>query len=177
MDKLCAETQAEMDKRRQRSDKISSLLGQYLLKGWRMLEDCCPVCDTILLMTKDGALYCVGCSEVDIQPSQKVARHTIDTVKLSGKSTHSKTSSNDDPGTSPSSRIPAANLAKSELSTNTSIETSTNLQSVESVLHNKIIDCSQQLIKTADLEEIRRLAVSIKALSEAFIVIRNCLHS
>ncbi|KAL5104828.1 Armadillo repeat-containing protein 2 [Taenia crassiceps] len=171
------ETQAERDKRRQRSDKISSLLGQYLLKGWRMLEDCCPVCDTILLMSRDGALYCVGCSEVDTQPSQVVEMSKIDTMKLNEKSPHSKNPSNDDPGASPSPRKLAATVGKSGLSINASFESSNNLQSVESILHSKIVDCSQLLAKTADLEEIRRLAVSIKALSEAFIVVRTCSHS
>ncbi|VDM25097.1 unnamed protein product [Hydatigera taeniaeformis] len=167
MDKLCTETPAERDRRHKRSDKISSLLGQYLLKGWRMLEDCCPVCDTILLMSKDGALYCVGCSEVDIQPLQKVGAAAIEPSKLNG---------NDENETSPSPPKLPATFVESEAPTNGSLETSINLQSVESILHRKIVDCSQQLTKAADLEEIRRLAVSIKALSEAFIVVRNCLH-
>ncbi|VDK21616.1 unnamed protein product [Taenia asiatica] len=177
MDDLCKKMQAESDKRRQRSDKISSLLGQYLLKGWRMLEDCCPVCDTILLMNRDGALYCVGCSEVDVQPSQKVQMPVNDTVTLNEKSNHSETSPKDDPEALPSPRKLAATSAEPEPSNTAFVESSTNLQSVESILRGKIFDCSQQLTRTADLEEIRRLAVSIKALSEAFIVVRTCSHS
>ena len=30
--------------RRERQDKISKLMGDYLLKGYRMLGDCCEVC-------------------------------------------------------------------------------------------------------------------------------------
>lgn len=63
-------------------------------------------------MSRDGALYCVGCSEVDIQPSQKVEVSTNDE-----KPTPSKTPS-DDPGASPSPRKIAATSAKSEPSTN-----------------------------------------------------------
>lgn len=30
--------------RRERQDKISKLMGDYLLKGYRMLSDCCDIC-------------------------------------------------------------------------------------------------------------------------------------
>jgi len=41
-------TEAEMkvlQARRERSDKISKLMGDYLLKGYRMLGVCCSHCD------------------------------------------------------------------------------------------------------------------------------------
>lgn len=53
MEVTTSDKRVEYEKHRKRSDKISSLLGQYLLKGWRMLEDCCPVCnvrDVILII-------------------------------------------------------------------------------------------------------------------------------
>ena len=31
--------------RRERSDKISKLMGDYMLKGWKMLGICCPECN------------------------------------------------------------------------------------------------------------------------------------
>lgn len=40
-------TEAEMkviQARRDRQDKISKLMGDYLLKGFRMLGECCDVC-------------------------------------------------------------------------------------------------------------------------------------
>lgn len=40
-------TEAEMkviQARRERQDKISKLMGDYLLKGYKMLGDCCEVC-------------------------------------------------------------------------------------------------------------------------------------
>jgi len=40
-------TEAEMkviQARKERQDKISKLMGGYLLKGYRMLGDCCDVC-------------------------------------------------------------------------------------------------------------------------------------
>lgn len=40
-------TEAEMkviQARRERQDKISKLMGDYLLKGYKMLGECCDVC-------------------------------------------------------------------------------------------------------------------------------------
>ena len=40
-------TEAEMkvlNTRRERQNKISALMGQYLLKGYKMLGTCCPIC-------------------------------------------------------------------------------------------------------------------------------------
>ncbi|XP_068457379.1 protein ZNRD2 [Clinocottus analis] len=61
-------TEAEMkviQARRERQDKISKLMGDYLLKGYRMLGECCDVCGTILLQDKQQKYYCVSCQELD----------------------------------------------------------------------------------------------------------------
>ncbi|TNN64262.1 Sjoegren syndrome/scleroderma autoantigen 1 [Liparis tanakae] len=61
-------TEAEMkviQARRDRQDKISKLMGDYLLKGYRMLADCCDVCGTIILQDKQQKYYCVSCQELD----------------------------------------------------------------------------------------------------------------
>ena len=36
--------QEKVNKSRERSDKISALMGQYMLKGYRMLGSACDVC-------------------------------------------------------------------------------------------------------------------------------------
>ncbi|XP_015744106.1 Sjoegren syndrome/scleroderma autoantigen 1 [Python bivittatus] len=51
--------------RRERQDKISKLMSEYLLKGYRMLGDCCEECGTILLQDKQKKLYCVACQELN----------------------------------------------------------------------------------------------------------------
>ncbi|AWO99909.1 putative arrestin-C-like [Scophthalmus maximus] len=51
--------------RRERQDKISKLMGAYLLKGYRMLGECCDVCGTILLQDRQQKHYCVSCQELD----------------------------------------------------------------------------------------------------------------
>ncbi|KAF7662517.1 hypothetical protein LDENG_00233660 [Lucifuga dentata] len=61
-------TEAEMkviQARRERQDKISKLMGDYLLKGYKMLGDCCDLCGTILLQDKQQKNYCVSCQELD----------------------------------------------------------------------------------------------------------------
>ncbi|XP_062404803.1 protein ZNRD2 [Sardina pilchardus] len=61
-------TEAEMkvlEAQRERQDKISKLMGGYLLKGYKMLGDCCQHCATILLEDRQKNLYCVACQELD----------------------------------------------------------------------------------------------------------------
>ncbi|XP_051900993.1 protein ZNRD2 [Pristis pectinata] len=61
-------TEAEMkviEARRERHDKISKLMGDYLLKGYRMLADSCVECGTVLLQDKKQKTYCVACQELN----------------------------------------------------------------------------------------------------------------
>ena len=62
-------TEAEMkviQARRERSDKISKIMGQYLLKGHKMLDRLCPQCNCILLqMNPNNNLHCVSCIDLD----------------------------------------------------------------------------------------------------------------
>ncbi|XP_038643391.1 protein ZNRD2 isoform X2 [Scyliorhinus canicula] len=51
--------------RRERQDKITKLMGDYLLKGYRMLADSCQECGTVLLQDKKQKNYCVACQELD----------------------------------------------------------------------------------------------------------------
>lgn len=51
--------------RRERQDKISKLMGDYLLKGYKMLGECCDICGTILLQDRQQKNYCVSCQELD----------------------------------------------------------------------------------------------------------------
>lgn len=53
--------------RRERSDQISKRMAEYLLKGYKMLGTCCPICATILLRDKGGHDYCIACRELDAE--------------------------------------------------------------------------------------------------------------
>ncbi|XP_066438664.1 protein ZNRD2 isoform X2 [Eleutherodactylus coqui] len=51
--------------RRERQDKISRMMGDYLLKGYRMLGESCDTCGTILLQDRQKKLLCISCQELD----------------------------------------------------------------------------------------------------------------
>jgi uncharacterized Zn finger protein (UPF0148 family) len=57
--------------RRERSDKISRLMGDYMLKGYKMLASSCSSCGTVELQDKQNRTYCVGCEEVDCEENSK----------------------------------------------------------------------------------------------------------
>ncbi|XP_004478655.1 protein ZNRD2 isoform X1 [Dasypus novemcinctus] len=59
-----AETKV-LQARRERQDRISRLMGDYLLRGYRMLGETCAECGTILLQDKQRKIYCVACQELD----------------------------------------------------------------------------------------------------------------
>jgi len=62
--------QQRLQMARERSNKISKVLGDYLLKGYKMLGSTCNKCQTILLEDRQGEDYCVGCTEVDVMNHQ-----------------------------------------------------------------------------------------------------------
>ena len=67
-------TEAQMkviQAKRERSDKISKLMGDYLLKGYKMLATSCPVCLTVELQDRTGTKFCVACTEVDCHETSK----------------------------------------------------------------------------------------------------------
>ncbi|XP_061659994.1 protein ZNRD2 isoform X2 [Syngnathoides biaculeatus] len=51
--------------RRERQDQISKVMGEYLLKGYKMLAECCDVCGNILMQDRARRNYCVSCQELD----------------------------------------------------------------------------------------------------------------
>ena len=57
--------------KRERSDKISKLMGDYLLKGYKMLATSCGVCYTVELQDRSGLKFCVACQEVDCHETSK----------------------------------------------------------------------------------------------------------
>ncbi|KAG0719278.1 Sjoegren syndrome/scleroderma autoantigen 1 [Chionoecetes opilio] len=77
-----------IEARRDRNNKISALMGQYLLKGYKMLATCCPVCDCVLLEDRVKEKFCVGCLEVDADTkkdnpavSEEAARGTVQEIQ------------------------------------------------------------------------------------------------
>ena len=95
--------------KRERSDKISKVMGDYLLKGYKMLATSCPLCLTIELQDKQGATFCVACQEVDCHEtskddpalSQQAASRIIQEEAFSSSNTRDSPA----PSTAPSQRI------------------------------------------------------------------------
>ena len=51
----------EIEQKRQRSDMYSKKMGEYLLKGWKMLNEYCPVTgDVPLMQNREGRKYSVA---------------------------------------------------------------------------------------------------------------------
>lgn len=55
-----------IEARQERSNQISKLMGEYMLKGYRMLDRVCH-CGTILLQNRDGVDCCVACKELETE--------------------------------------------------------------------------------------------------------------
>lgn len=93
-------TPAEMkiiEAKRERNNQISRLMGEYMLKGYRMLDKLCDECGTILLMDRNEELYCVACAELSSETSkddpvlsEKAALATVMEHQQKNKSSTSK---------------------------------------------------------------------------------------
>ncbi|XP_045106229.1 protein ZNRD2-like [Portunus trituberculatus] len=77
-----------IEARRERNNKISSIMGQYLLKGYKMLAVTCAVCDCVLMEDRLKNKYCIGCLEVDADTkkdnpavSEEAARRTVQEIQ------------------------------------------------------------------------------------------------
>lgn len=69
--------------KRERSNKISKIMGQYLLKGYRMLGSTCNKCQAILVQDRQGVDYCIGCSEVDAPEQDEVSLNSCPSSQTS----------------------------------------------------------------------------------------------
>ena len=107
--------------KRERSDKISKVMGDYLLKGYKMLATSCRVCYTVELQNKQGGKFCVACQEVDCHEtskddpalSQQAASRIIEEEAFSSVSTVSPVSaSNSRTATLPARTEPQPALAR-----------------------------------------------------------------
>ncbi|VDN99701.1 unnamed protein product [Rodentolepis nana] len=147
-----AENSMEKERQRQRSDKISQILGQYLLKGWRMLDKSCPTCDTILMLNREGKLFCVSCNEIDNQnpePKPKSVQNgasSIENIKL----------------TPNQQAYDYSKLLKG-------METNANLKETQSAIVNAIYTCSQRIIYASVPMDAEGYANAAKSLSEALL--------
>jgi hypothetical protein len=54
-------SQEEMRAKRAKSDKAASKMSELLIKGWKMLGECCNECSVPLMENKKKEIICTGC--------------------------------------------------------------------------------------------------------------------
>ncbi|VDN13866.1 unnamed protein product [Dibothriocephalus latus] len=184
---MATEEDIAMRQYRARSDKISSIMGGYLLKGWRMLGETCDACDTILLMDREGQTYCIGCSEIDGKhdpPAPAVTSGGGLTNGASGDKQLTPVSQDSHTTTReyavltehPASSVEMATVMVPRAPSNQSLETgpSTGLPAPVSAIRDKLLFCLSRLESCDSAEEIQQWAGAIKGLSEAFVCVKKC---
>ncbi|KAK6180647.1 hypothetical protein SNE40_008656 [Patella caerulea] len=181
-------TEAEMkiiEARRERSNKISKLMGDYLLKGYKMLGITCRECETILLQDRHGNNYCVACSELDSDTDKddplKNQTAALTQVKEQQRVTSREETEFEDLPLQPDSQIIEPELPPLAVVTNNQNVTSSNptinsgtcsipssdlIQSV-AVLRNKLRWATEELDKTASIEYTIQLCQLIKSCADA----------
>jgi len=73
--KLCASEEAELKRKQQHNDKLSSLMGSYMLRGFKMLDENCALCSTILLQSRAGVKKCIACEDMGKAPAAPSSFH------------------------------------------------------------------------------------------------------
>ncbi|KAM3188270.1 hypothetical protein ACTXT7_000586 [Hymenolepis weldensis] len=152
-----AEAPTDRERHRQRSDNISQIMGQYLLRGWRMLDKCCPTCDTILMLNREGKLYCIGCSEVDNQNKQEPEPKSMQNQLNNGETTKQ---------TQPQPVVDYSKLL-------TAMKSNASLNETQSTIMNAIHTCSQRIIYSSLPIDAERYANAAKSLSETLLNVQK----
>lgn len=77
-----------MEKRDASRNERSRKLAEALLKGWKMLPDTCPICDSPLFETPSGEVLCVVCGTkvilVESDEEAKLEEHRLALDKMLG---------------------------------------------------------------------------------------------
>lgn len=168
--KVTKEIMDGYNKKRERTDKISALMGEYLLKGYCMLGACCPVCATVLLKFRDNKEFCVACCEVDVEAStdSNVPSNTTtqavsgDRLSLPGQQQQHFKQQQTVPNTSQDART----SVKRELNLENSVEDETVCTAVKA-LQEKIVWASESLKASSSTEDSIRLCDLIRSSADA----------
>nr|CAB3268054.1 Sjoegren syndrome/scleroderma autoantigen 1 homolog [Phallusia mammillata] len=150
-----------LEAKRARNDKISKLMADNMLKGYRMLDKLCEKCDTILLQSSDGLDYCVACEELESETAK------------------------DDPAVS--AEAAAASMQEQQLEPSPAIS-STHVFNIKAreeetgvkekctnALTQKICNLTNRLLQTDNLEEVTKVCQAIQSCSECLQTLTNTL--
>ncbi|XP_070622487.1 protein ZNRD2-like isoform X3 [Erythrolamprus reginae] len=167
--------------RRERQDKISKLMSDYLLKGYRMLGECCDDCGTILLQDKQKQLYCVTCQELNSDVDKDNPALNAQAA-LSQVREHQLAANTDEMVSRPEhcegaalglrSSAPDLALPVPRASPNAALARST-LAAAEGVILQKIEWATRHLQETISLERSIQLCTLIHSCTEALKSIRD----
>ena len=175
--------------KRERSDKISKVMGDYLLKGYKMLATSCRVCYTVELQNKQGGKFCVACQEVDCHEtskddpalSQQAASRIIEEEAFSSSS-NSRTATLPARARSPSPAKPPSPLVISDLTPPTSASlgarprlTSRPASDSESVLLAHTRDCLRSKLAWANSE--LEIVTSPERATQLVILVREIVQT
>jgi uncharacterized Zn finger protein (UPF0148 family) len=142
----------EWEEQRKLRDKISAEMGQYLLKGYKMLDKTCKVCYTILLQSKKGQNFCILCEE--ISPSQNVKQVHIPQQAASISPPKSQQQS----GPLDGADVPAPCSERDHRST---------IGYVKEVIVSKMQWAGKELSTSTSIETSIQLGILIKGLADA----------
>ncbi|XP_075044855.1 protein ZNRD2 [Mixophyes fleayi] len=161
--------------RRERQDRISRLMGDYLLKGYRMLGDSCDTCGTILLQDRQKKLLCVSCQDLDsdtekdnpvLNPQAALSQVREHQLPLQENHVH-------DP---PTAAIPRTNFDPAPINPVTSPIVPDPILSAETALLEKISWASHQLRESSSVEYSSQLCALIGTCAESLRSLRDLHH-
>ncbi|KAM8945357.1 protein ZNRD2 [Pelodytes ibericus] len=172
--------------RREHQDRISRLMGDYLLKGYKMLGDCCDTCGTILLQDKQKKLLCVSCQELDSDTEKdnpvlnpqaalsQVREHQLSLQPCQGNSLPVELQTTSAPVTTHNHVTPNSDAIPT--TSDPILTTSDPIQSAETALLQKMKWATEQLQCAASVEYSSQLCALIGSCAQSLRSVRDLLH-
>ncbi|XP_069596374.1 protein ZNRD2 [Ranitomeya imitator] len=161
--------------RRDRQDKISRMMGDYLLKGYRMLGESCDTCGTILLQDRQKKLLCISCQELD-SDTEKDNPVLNPQAALSQVREH-RISLQDNPILDAPSAVPPVTLPDSAPADDVGAgHVPDPIASAESALLEKMNWATRQLKATSSVEHSSQLCALIGTCAQSLKSLRDLRH-
>ncbi|XP_075693009.1 protein ZNRD2 isoform X2 [Rhinoderma darwinii] len=161
--------------RREREDKISRMMGNYLLKGYRMLGDSCETCGTILLQDRQKKLLCISCQELD-SDTEKDNPVLNPQAALSQVREHQLSLQDNTVRDMPAAVTPVANFDVGLVAAITATDVSDPVVSAEDALLEKISWATHQLKETSSVEYSSQLCALIGTCAQSLKSLRDLRH-
>ncbi|NP_001079517.1 zinc ribbon domain containing 2 S homeolog [Xenopus laevis] len=165
--------------RRERQDRISRLMGDYLLKGYRMLGDSCDSCGTILLQDKQKKLLCVSCQELDsdTEKDNPVLNHQAALSQVREHQLSLQTCQENPPAQEAQSvSIPKPKADSPPIKSDPILPNTDAIVLAESAVLDKLCWASHQLQTTSSVEFSSQLCALIGSCAQSLRFLRDLNH-